>query len=238
MPTDCGKLEEKTMAEVIAIFDLEGTLCRVGGLLWRELIKRQIQHCRATAKVVAHILYQVLFALLYRLRLINTRRVRLTVTKDLASLCKGLNEKELEQLGEAISEKLVARLRPDIHAILEDHKRQAHKLVVTSGMFQPFLEALGRRLGVDLSVGTRLEERGGYYTGRLSGPVCFGEQRVSMLMGRILQAGLEVDLARSYAYGDTIGDKPVLEMVGNPVAVYPDVRLRLYAQKQGWKIVA
>ena len=91
---------------------------------------------------------------------------------------------------------------------------------------------------MDLSVGTKLEESGGYYTGRPSSPVCFGEQRVLMLMGRILKAGLEVDLTQSCAYGDTIGDKPVLEMVGNRVAVYPDARLRRYAQKQGWKIVA
>jgi len=225
------------VAEVIAVFDLEGTLCRVGGLLWRELIKRQLEHRCGLVRVIAHVLYQVLLALLYRARLINTRRVRLTVTKDLASLFKALHQEQFEQVCELISGKLVTRLRPDIHAILKAHRQQGHKVVLTSGMFQPFLEALGRRLGVDFSLGTKLEKKGSYYTGRLSGPVCFDVQRVSMLRERIRQAGLEVDLGRSYAYGDTIGDKPVLEMVGNPVAVYPDSRLRAHAQEQGWKII-
>jgi phosphoserine phosphatase len=110
-------------------------------------------------------------------------------------------------------------------------------VVLVSSMFQPFLEAIGLRLGVDLSIGTELEKRGSYYSGQVVSPICFNEQRTVLLRKHIGETGLQVELSRSYAYGDTIWDKPVLQMVGNPVAVYPDAELRAYAQEQGWRII-
>jgi phosphoserine phosphatase len=58
-----------------------------------------------------------------------------------------------------------------------------------------------------------------------------------MLKEYISEASIQVDLNQSYAYGDMIWDKPVLEMVGNPVAVYPDAKLRAHAHEQGWRVI-
>ena len=46
-----------------------------------------------------------------------------------------------------------------------------------------------------------------------------------------------VDLKASYAYADSHSDLPMLEAVGNPVAVRPDVPLFRAARKGHWKIV-
>jgi phosphoserine phosphatase len=45
-----------------------------------------------------------------------------------------------------------------------------------------------------------------------------------------------VDLSRSYAYADSISDLPMLEAVGNPVAVNPDRRLAAAAKERGWQL--
>ncbi len=45
-----------------------------------------------------------------------------------------------------------------------------------------------------------------------------------------------VDLRRSYAYADSISDLPMLEAVGNPVAVNPDRRLAAAARERGWQL--
>ncbi len=45
-----------------------------------------------------------------------------------------------------------------------------------------------------------------------------------------------VELSRSYAYGDSISDLPMLEAVGNPVAVNPDKRLLAAAQERNWQV--
>jgi phosphoserine phosphatase len=46
-----------------------------------------------------------------------------------------------------------------------------------------------------------------------------------------------VDLRRSYFYTDSITDLPVLERVGEPRVVNPDLRLRRVAQRRGWPVL-
>jgi HAD superfamily hydrolase (TIGR01490 family) len=226
------------MTEPVAIFDLEGTLCARGGtLIWREIVKSRFRRGLASGEIIMHVLSQLLIALLHRLGLFSTRKARLSGIKKVAVLFSGFSQEELDQLAGAISLKLVARLRSDVYAILQEHKRLGHRLVLLSGTFQPILEAIGRELGVQTNIGTRLEKKDGWYTGRLSGPICFDEQKASVLKEFIKENHLEVDFSRSYAYGDAMSDKPMLELVGNPVAVYPDAELRAHAQQHGWKII-
>ena len=225
------------MAEAIAVFDLEGTLCPSGGILWRAILKKQIGRGYGIGKVILHATLQIVTAFCYKARLVDASTVRRTITKSLAALLKGFTEDEVSQHAQLIAEKYTTRLRPDMERILQHHKLQRHTVVLVSGMFQPYLEAVGQKLGVDVIIGTKLEKISGYYTGRLEGAPCVSEQRVQMLKDLIGTIGLEVNLSESFAYGDTISDKPVLEMVGNPVAVYPDPEFEAYAKARGWRVI-
>ena len=49
--------------------------------------------------------------------------------------------------------------------------------------------------------------------------------------------GLQIDWENSYAYGDSFSDLPVLELVGNAVAVRPEEKLRSLANERGWEII-
>jgi phosphoserine phosphatase len=46
-----------------------------------------------------------------------------------------------------------------------------------------------------------------------------------------------VELSESFAYADSITDQPVLEVVGHPVAVYPDQALADLALGSDWSII-
>jgi hypothetical protein len=45
-----------------------------------------------------------------------------------------------------------------------------------------------------------------------------------------------IDLSRSFAYSDSATDLPMLEAVGNPVAVNADKELRKIAEERDWQI--
>ena len=49
--------------------------------------------------------------------------------------------------------------------------------------------------------------------------------------------GKSIDWSNSFAYADSYSDLSVLELVGNPVAVQPEPRLRSIAEERGWKII-
>jgi HAD superfamily phosphoserine phosphatase-like hydrolase len=210
-----GQTETST-ASAIAVFDLEGTLCHGGDLLWREMIKRQLEYSAARR-------------LISRLGLDHKNGARVRVIRDLAPLLKGLKDEDINELAGRISSKMVAQLRPDVGAMLQAHKQHDRHVVLMSTMFQPFLEVIGQRLNVDITIGTELEKRGPCYSGQASGPICFNEKRAWLLKKRLRETGLKVDMSVSYAYGDTIWDKPVLQMVGS--------ELRAYALEQGWTVV-
>jgi phosphoserine phosphatase len=75
----------------------------------------------------------------------------------------------------------------------------------------------------------------GVYTGELAAPFCYGEGKAEAIKAVAEAEGY--DLARSYAYTDSAGDLPMLEIVGHPVAVNPDRALEAIAYHRGWPIV-
>ena len=58
------------------------------------------------------------------------------------------------------------------------------------------------------------------FTGRVVEPICFEEGKIYWLQQFIEEQG--VDLAKSWFYTDSITDRPLLDIVGHPVAVNPD----------------
>jgi phosphoserine phosphatase len=62
--------------------------------------------------------------------------------------------------------------------------------------------------------------------------VCYGPGKV--VWAERFAAEYDVDLAASTFYTDSISDLPLLERVGQPVAVNPDLRLRRLARRRGW----
>ncbi len=225
------------MPEIIAVFDLEGTLCQGGQLIWRAFIKRCYQQRGGIFRIIRYIISQTVLAYLHKLGLRSEQSTRVNAIKGMATLLNGLSRNEMSQFAELLADQVTATLRPDTAGLLKKHRGQGHQVILVSNLFQPLLEAVGRRLGIHHIVGTGLELNSTVYSGRVSTPICNDKQRATMIKQYLRQAGIEVDFGQSYAYGDTKWDKPVLELAGHPVAVYPDEELRAYAQSRSWQVI-
>jgi phosphoserine phosphatase len=64
--------------------------------------------------------------------------------------------------------------------------------------------------------------------------VLHGEAKAAAVVD--LAARRDVDLSESYAYSDSINDLPLLELVGHPIAVNPDIDLKRAAREMGWPV--
>ena len=49
-------------------------------------------------------------------------------------------------------------------------------------------------------------------------------------------AQFSIDLQSSYFYTDHISDRPLLELVGHPVAITPDPDLLKLSTARGWRV--
>jgi HAD superfamily hydrolase (TIGR01490 family) len=95
-------------------------------------------------------------------------------------------------------------------------------------------EPLAKELGIEHVICTRLEVSGGVFTGGWDPPLCYGSGKVVRANAWAKQHG--VDLREASFYSDSITDLPMLEAVGEPRVVNPDLRLRLLAQKRGYPV--
>ena len=117
---------------------------------------------------------------------------------------------------------------------LSYHRQAGHVVAVVSGSPECLVKPLAERLGVPLFFGAKLETDSGVYTGRVFAPLPYGEGKVRYI--ERLAAQYNLDLSRSYAYGDSPGDVEALKLVGHPFVVNPIRGMARIAKEQGWPI--
>jgi HAD superfamily hydrolase (TIGR01490 family) len=147
----------------------------------------------------------------------------------------GVSVDKLAEIGEATLPKLVARVRPESRKLVEMHRAAGRETWIASASPQEIVEPLARALDMTGAVGTRGRIVDGHYTDEIEGPFCHGPGKAEAVGLVAIRHGY--DLATSYAYSDAIGDLPLLELVGHPVAVNPDSQLTHIARERGWPIV-
>jgi len=125
------------------------------------------------------------------------------------------------------------------------HARQGHEVVMISGTLEPLAQVAARALETELAargvtmticlMATRLEEKGGKWTGKVLGEAMFGEAKARA--AKRLAEEMRLDLGRCYGYGDSLNDRWLMETVGRPAAVNPSKELAGIARTQGWPVL-
>jgi HAD superfamily hydrolase (TIGR01490 family) len=149
---------------------------------------------------------------------------------------KGIRQDDIIHLADGVMPGLVRRLIPQSARLLAEHHGRGEDRIVVSASPVELVGRFATALGLEGAVATRSElDDEGRYTGRLAGEFCYGAGKVIEMEKLAAERGY--DLARSYAYSDSLSDLPMLERVGHPVAVNPDRELRTLARERGWPVV-
>ncbi|MGQ0824862.1 MAG: HAD family hydrolase [Actinomycetota bacterium] len=191
----------------------------------------------------------------YREGLISKRTIARGIYAQLVYMLVGADDQKMERMREAmlaltrgwdharvkdiVHETLDDVITPVIYAealdLIEDHKRAGRKTVIISSSPAETVEAIGEHLGVDDVIATRAKiDEHGRYTGELEF-YAYGPNKAEAIREMAVREG--IDLARSYAYSDSITDLPMLELVGNPVAVNADRELARVARDREWETI-
>jgi HAD superfamily hydrolase (TIGR01490 family) len=144
---------------------------------------------------------------------------------------------EVDQVKAIVDEALHDLIDPLIYdeaaSLIEWHHDQGHDVVIVSSSGEEIVTEIGRMVGADHAIGTRMSTVDGRYTGEIDF-YAYGPAKADAVRELAVDAGY--DLAECYAYSDSITDVPMLEAVGHPTAVNPDRALRKLATQRGWPV--
>ena len=182
----------------MAAFDLDGTLTRRDTLLPFLL---QVAGVTSTARAL------VLEAPTLILTALGRRSRHEAKERLLVRLLHGRDVVQLEPAAELFAAHAERHLlREWARDRIAWHRTQGHEVIIVTASPELYVSALGRRLGVDAVLGTRLAvDADGRLTGRLLGANCRGPEKVVRL-----QDWLGVRRTLLIAYGDSPGDRELL----------------------------
>src|SRR6266404_3832240 len=130
-------------------------------------------------------------------------------------------------------------LKPAIYAgtpeLVGAGKKIGQRQVVITGALDFTIDRLMTYIGIDDYKANHMEFVNGYSTGRIIPPVMASATKAQWI--REYAERESINLSDSYAYSDSISDLPMLSIVGHPVAVNPDFRLKQTALQHDWAIL-
>ena len=119
---------------------------------------------------------------------------------------------------------------------IKELKESDYFLLAISGSPDYIVKMFAKYMHFDAAFGQALEVKQGYFTGKILNRDTI-DNKEKVLREFVATNGIRANLARSIAVGDSEGDIPMLEAVGNPIAFNPSSGLADHAKQKCWKIV-
>jgi putative phosphoserine phosphatase / 1-acylglycerol-3-phosphate O-acyltransferase len=219
-------LEGEKGPDIAAFFDLDRTL--ISGFSAGNFAKSRILSGKITSKEV---ISQFAGAISYAQNTKNFAKMAAISAQGV----EGVDEQVFIDLGEEVYKNSLAdTIYPEARALVAAHIAAGHTVCIVSAATSYQVNPIARDLGMNIVECTRLEVVDGKFTGKIIEPACWGEAKA--VAGRKLAEELNLNLRKSYFYTDSIEDLPLLELVGNPRPVNPDIKLSALAFKNDWTV--
>jgi HAD superfamily hydrolase (TIGR01490 family) len=158
------------------------------------------------------------------------------LVRQVKELLEGVPERRLRRMIPDLLAGVLPRIYPQMIDEVRAHQDAGRPTFIVSAAGDGLVKLLAGVLDMEGGIGTRYEvDAEGNYTGLLDGGLNYGPGKVAPM--KAFAASHEIDLEASWAYSDAVSDLPMLELVGNPVAVNPDAELAAIAAERGWSVM-
>lgn len=221
--------QEKSL-KAAAFYDLEGTLVSTNLVHTLGFYAKRQAGILPTLKKSASVLAKLPF---FGLTDLYSRNV---FNEVFFKSYEGESEDRLRYFSEELFEDVLKpAIFPGTPELIAQSKKIGQQQIIITGALDFTIDSLVKYLEVDDYVANRLEFVNGYATGRLLPPVMASATKAKWM--REYAERNDISLSASFAYSDSISDLPMLSIVGHPVAVNPDFRLKQVAGQHDWAIL-
>ncbi|MBN2441451.1 MAG: HAD family hydrolase [Spirochaetales bacterium] len=181
----------------IALFDFDHTITRKDSFL--DFLLSTIN----LPRLILGSLIQLPVLLAFLFKIMSNEKAK---EKVLSFYFKGMTKEQFAGIGDNYSKnRLPAIIMKDALERIEWHKKQNHQVVIISASLRCWLGGWCKEHKIDL-ICTEMEIQDGIVTGKLKGKNCYGPEKV-----RRIREHYDLDSYYIYAYGDSRGDKEMLD---------------------------
>lgn len=200
------------MGNIAAFFDIDGTLYREGLIteVFKKLIKYEIIESEKWYKEVKPE-YQK-----WDRRLGVYDDYLLKMADIYIDAIKGLHKSQVEFIANKVITQKGDRVYKYTRDMIKWHKSQGHIVITISGSPEELVREMSKKHGFDDYRGTKYIHENNIYTGECF-PMWDSINKEKSILS--LRDQYNIDLSKSYAYGDTSGDFSMFKMVGHPVCI-------------------
>ncbi|KMT20876.1 HAD-IB family hydrolase [Clostridium cylindrosporum] len=200
------------MSNIAAFFDIDGTLYREGLIteVFKKLIKYEIIESERWYKEVRPE-YQK-----WDRRLGVYDDYLLKMADIYIDAIKGLHKSHVEFIAKRVVNQKGDRVYKYTRDMIKWHKSQGHIVITISGSPEELVREMSKKHGFDDYRGTKYLLKDDMYTGECL-PMWDSINKHKSIFS--LKEKYDLDLSKSYAYGDTSGDFSMFELVGHPTCI-------------------
>lgn len=219
----------------VAIFDFDGTLYKkeTFTLLMNHLKEHPVYGPRYKS------FYRSILApyIGYKMRVYPEGKMKRQLMQRYLRAFSGLTKNELEEYFAEVAKEMKEDFNKEVISKLRNHVENGDYVMIVSGAFTPLLQAAVEEFHilVDEIIGTEVPLQNGLLDVHTTIDHVQAERKTERIYENLKDK--QIDWDNSYAYGDSYSDLAVLKIVGNPVAVCPDDKLKVVANKNKWEII-
>lgn len=226
-------MEKRVKFMRVAIFDFDGTIYteETFTLLMKHLKEHPTYH--SSYKRFYRAIVPPYIA--NKLKLYPDNKMKKRSMQLYLEAFNGLTKQEMDIYFSEIKATMQQDFNAKVLERLKRHQEENIHILLVSGAYTQFLERVTDGLVFNQIIGTDIFYKDDkVYTKNAINHV--NGQQKTLKVHEALD-GHQIDWENSYAYGDSFSDMPVLELVGNPVAVRPEEKLRSLANARGWEVM-
>ena len=219
-----GSFPHHTRGKRAVFFDLDGTLTRRN--IYTLMVSRYLHEHRENKRIG-----DVLRLIEKRFLLTNSRFFRYAIR-----LLRGMRPEDFtKDMGAYLTLYHRELFYPSMLALLEKHRERGNLIFIISEEPQEFLAPVAEFLKCPAFGTTMLHHPDGTFTGRAVGPLMRGVAKHEQLLRLAHQ--YHIDLAKSFAYGNSPDDYLMLRTVGHANVVNPPHKLKRRAKALGMRVI-
>ena len=192
---------------VIAVFDFDGTITN------KDTLFDFIHFYFGMPRLILGIILLSPLLVLFKLGFVANNKAKQIL---FSYFFKGKKIEDFDNVCQNYSDRVGEILKPAAVEKIKEHQKEGHLVIIDSASISNWIIPWAKQIGIVEVIGTRIEVKNGLITGKFFGENCYGHEKVK----RLLELYPDRDTYQLYAYGDSNGDKQLLE-----IADYPSYRV-------------